>query len=327
MSRAYKSKKKTANELQSPLSDELYREIFVHSNEPIAILDPQGYYIEQNSAHRELLGYDDDELKGKTPAIHLGQDVFESIAAELAAKGEYRGEILSQRKTGEVRNIEISAFTTRDPAGNPTCYVGIKRDVTERKRGEEALRRTETELTDFFETATIGLHWVDPAGIVIRVNQAELDLLGYSREEYLGHNIREFHVDVQVIEDILTRLKAGELLRDYEARMRCKDGSIKYVRINSSAYREDGKFRHTRCFTRDVTDRKRTESRLALQYAVTRILAECTDFNEATSRSCARLANILTGTWARYGWSMVTIACTVSISAVRRESEWMSSKI
>ena len=186
MSRAYKPEKKTANERQSSLSDELYREIFVHSNEPIAILDPQGYYIEQNSAHRELLGYDDDELKGKTPAIHLGEDVFQSIAAELAEKGEYRGEILSRRKTGEVRNIEISAFATRDDAGNPTCYVAIKRDVTERKQGEEALRRTETELTDFFETATIGLHWVDPAGIVIRVNQAELDLLGYSREEYIG---------------------------------------------------------------------------------------------------------------------------------------------
>jgi PAS domain S-box-containing protein len=284
MSRAYKTEQKTAGAPQPSLSDDLYREIFAHSNEPIAIIDPEGYYVEQNSAHRELLGYDDDELKGKTPAIHLGQDVFESIAADLAATGEYRGEILSRRKDGEVRNIEISAFATRDDAGKPICYVGIKRDVTERKRGEEALRRTEMELTDFFETATIGLHWVDPAGIVIRVNQAELDLLGYSREEYLGHNIKEFHVDGQIIEDILTRLKAGELLRDYEARMRCKDGSIKYVRINSSAYCEDGKFRHTRCFTRDVTDRKRTESRLALQYAVSRILAECTDFNEATQQ-------------------------------------------
>lgn len=284
MSKAYISTKNSGDEHQPSLSDELYREIFVHSNEPIAILDPEGYYVEQNCAHRELLGYDDDELKGKTPAIHLGEDVFQSIAAELAEKGEYRGEIISRRKTGEVRNIEISAFATRDAAGDPICYVGIKRDVTERKQGEEAQRRTEMELTDFFETATIGLHWVDPAGTVIRVNQAELDLLGYSREEYIGHHIKEFHFDAQVIEDILTRLKAGELLRDYQARMRCKDGSIKYVRINSSVYREDGKFRHTRCFTRDITDRKRTESRLALQYAVTRILAECTDFTEATQQ-------------------------------------------
>jgi PAS domain S-box-containing protein len=70
MSRAYTSKNNSGDELQPSLSDELYREIFVHSNEPIAINDPEGYYVEQNSAHRELLGYDDDELEGKTPAIH-----------------------------------------------------------------------------------------------------------------------------------------------------------------------------------------------------------------------------------------------------------------
>ena len=97
---------------------------------------------------------------------------------------------------------------------------------------------------------------MDLAGIIIRVNQAELDLLGYTREEYLGHHINEFHVDPQVSADILRRLKDGELLRDYEARMRCKDNSIKYVRINSSGYWEDGRFCHSRCFIRDITDRK-----------------------------------------------------------------------
>jgi PAS domain S-box-containing protein len=284
MSTAYTPKGKARADIQPSLSDDLYREIFIHSNEPIAIIDPQGHYVEQNSAHRELLGYSDAELKGQTPAIHLGEDVFQRISAELTTKGEYRGETISRRKSGELRNIEISAFATRDDAGKPICYVAIKRDVTERKQGEEALRRTEMELTDFFENATIGLHWVDPAGIVIRVNQAELDLLGYSREEYLDHHINEFHVDPQASEDILRRLKAGELLRDYEARMRCKDNSIKYVRINSSGYWEDGRFCHSRCFIRDITDRKRTESRLALQYAVTRILAECTDFTEATQQ-------------------------------------------
>jgi PAS domain S-box-containing protein len=282
MSRAYMSQEKTiATDTRTSIQN-LYREIFVHSNEPIAILDPEGRYLEQNLAHQELLGYSDEELEGQTPAIHLGVEVFQAIAADLATKGKYRGEIVSRRKDGELRDIELSAFATRDEAGQPICYVGIKRDVTERKRGEEVLRRTERELTDFFENATIGMHWVGPDGTVLRVNQAELDLLGYDREEYVGHNIAEFHVDAKVIEDILTRLKAGELLRDYEARMRCKDGSVKHVRINASVFWEDGKFCHTRCFTRDITDRKRTERRLALQYAVTTILTESSSFNEAS---------------------------------------------
>ena len=143
-------------------------------------------------------------------------------------------------KNGSDRNIELSIFTMRSGLGEPLCYVCIKRDITHRKRDELALRRSQSELTDFFENASVGLHWVSADGTILRANQAELDLLGYSREEYIGHNIVDFHYDREVIEDILERLSAGEVVRDYEARLRCKDGSVKTVRIDSSAYFEEG---------------------------------------------------------------------------------------
>lgn len=260
---------------------DLYRAIFSHSNEPIAIIDPQGFYLEQNAAHAELLGYSDDELKNHTPAIHLGLEVFADVTRELAEKGEYRGEVVSKTKAGETRHIELSAFAMRSESGTLLCYVGIKRDITERKQAEQALQRSEAELTDFFENAAFGLHWVGPDGTVLRVNQAELDMLGYTRDEYVGHHIAEFHADQSVVEDILARLHAGEVLQNYEARMRCKDGRIRHVRINSSVYREAGEFIHTRCFTRDITERKRTASRLTLQYAVTKILSESLDFSQS----------------------------------------------
>jgi PAS domain S-box-containing protein len=266
------------------LGQDLYQAIFRHSREPVAIIDPQGFYLEQNSAHAQLLGYTDAELRNQTPAIHLGEEVFNEVARALAQEGEYRGEVESKTKSGEIRYIELSAFAMRNESGKPLCFVGIKRDITERKRAEEALQRREAELTDFFENATIGLHWVGPDGTILRVNQAELDMLGYNREEYVGHNIAEFHLDKEVIEDILSRLKAGEVLQDYEARLRCKDHSIIHARINSSVYREESKFIHTRCFTRDFTARKRTETRLALQYAVTQILSQSRDFIESAGR-------------------------------------------
>lgn len=266
------------------LDPDLYREIFVHSTEAIAIIDLQGNYLEQNEAHRSLLGYADGELQGKTPAIHLGPETFAEITRALTKNGEFRGETSSRTKSGDIRHLEISAFATKNESGKPVCYIGIKRDITERKQSEEALRRSEAELTDFFENAAVGLHWVGPDGTILRVNQAELDLLGYEPNEYVGHNIAEFHIDQPAIQDILARLKAGEILKDYEARMRCRDSSIKHVRINSSVYWEDGKFVHTRCFTRDITDRKQTESRLALQYAVTSILSESTDFEDSARK-------------------------------------------
>lgn len=260
----------------------LYREVFTHSKEAIAIISPEGYYLEQNGAHYNLLGYTDDDLEGKTPAIHMGDESFRLVARELAATGEFSGEVVSITNSGEERQIELSAFTMRNSLGEPLCYVGIKRDITARKKAEAALRRRELELADFFDNAPIGLHWVGPDGTILRVNQSGLDMLGYAHDEFVGRNIADFHSDSEEVQDMLNRLAAGEVLEDYEARLRCKDGTIKTVRMTSNVYREDGKFVHTRCFTHDITDRKLTEKRLTLQYAVSRILAKSIDFLEGT---------------------------------------------
>ncbi|MCA9144183.1 MAG: PAS domain S-box protein [Planctomycetaceae bacterium] len=132
----------------------------------------------------------------------------------------------------------------------------------ERRQAERLLRRSEEELADFFENAAVGLHWVGPDGTILRANRTELELLGYTREEYVGRHIAEFHADQPVIEDILECLKSGRQLRDYEARLRCKDGTIKYVLIDSNVFWEDGQFVHSRCFTRDITERKTAEASL-----------------------------------------------------------------
>jgi PAS domain S-box-containing protein len=119
--------------------------------------------------------------------------------------------------------------------------------------GLESIQRANRELTHFFETASIPLHWVAPDGIIEWANQAELDLLGYSTEEYIGRNIADFHADSEVIADILARLSRGEKLRECPARLRTKSGEIRHVLIDSCVLWEDGRFVHTQCFTRDVT--------------------------------------------------------------------------
>src|SRR5215207_7807592 len=126
----------------------------------------------------------------------------------------------------------------------------------------EELRRRERELADFIENASVGLHWVGADGTILWANQAELDLLGYAREEYIGREIIEFHADQDVIKDILRRLANRETLHNYEARLSCKDGSVRLVLINSNVMWEGDRFVHTRCFTRDITERKRAEEEL-----------------------------------------------------------------
>jgi PAS domain S-box-containing protein len=125
--------------------------------------------------------------------------------------------------------------------------------------GSSIAEVVDRELKACLEHAAEGLHWVGPDGTILWANQTELDLLGYSRHEYIGHNITEFHVDPPIIEDILARLTRGETLLNYEARLRRKDGSIRFVHINSNVLWRDDQFLHTRCFTRDITDRKAAE--------------------------------------------------------------------
>nr|WP_322505783.1 PAS domain-containing protein [Chroococcidiopsis cubana] len=135
-------------------------------------------------------------------------------------------------------------------------------NINERKRLEAIARTRERELADFLENASVGIHWVGADGIIVWANQAELNLLGYTREEYIGQHIAKFHADREVIDDILQRLNSGETLCDYEARLLCKDGSIRDVSIGSNVFGKDKQFIHTRCFTRDITDRKRMENQL-----------------------------------------------------------------
>ncbi len=118
-------------------------------------------------------------------------------------------------------------------------------------------KQREAELRDFFENGVEAIHGVGPDGTILFANQAEADLLGYNRDEYVGRNVREFHADPELVEEILARLSNGEALQNFAARLRCKDGTIKHVSIHSNAYVRDGSFIHTRCFTRDITEQKR----------------------------------------------------------------------
>ena len=117
----------------------LYWEIFANSKDGIALIDPEGRYLEQNPAHKALLGYSDEEIRGKTPAIHLGEEIFAKIAGDLEKRGNYRGEVASTRKDGSTAYIDLSAFPVWNESGELACFVGIKRDITDRKRMENEL--------------------------------------------------------------------------------------------------------------------------------------------------------------------------------------------
>ena len=124
--------------------------------------------------------------------------------------------------------------------------------ISHRRRMEEMVRRSELELRDLLDNAPVAIHWVDANGKIIWANRCELASLGYSSREYIGRGIADFHVDRDRVRELLRRLATGETITDFEATLRCKNGSLKRVLISSNVRWKDGNFEHTRCFTREI---------------------------------------------------------------------------
>ncbi len=257
---------------------ELLRVTLASIGDAVITTDTEGRVLSLNAMAESLTGWTQQEAQGRSLT-----EVFRIVDEESLLQVENPAERALQEgrvvglanhtiliaRDGAQTPIDDSAAPILDDQGRIHGVVLIFRSIAERRQAEKILSQSERELADFFENASVGLRWVGPDGVILRVNQAELDMLGYSREEYVGRHIAEFHVDQDVIADILRRQSTGETIRDFEARMRRKDGSIKHVLIDSSVkWGEDGQFIHTRCFTRDVTDRKRAEEAQARLAAI-----------------------------------------------------------
>ena len=132
------------------------------------------------------------------------------------------------------------------------------------KNNEHSAR--DAELIDFFQNAPIAMHWLNGEGLVLWANQTELNVLGYTAEEYIGKPIMNFCPDERdLVLEIFKQLGSGNAIADVPVRFRTKDGRIVHLLIDSNvAYNRDGSFGHTRCFIRDDTARKVRDARSKL---------------------------------------------------------------
>ena len=109
---------------------------------------------------------------------------------------------------------------------------------------------------NYADKCSVCLHAVDEQGTILWANDTELEAMGYRPEEYIGRFIGDFHLDEPVLNDILGKLVRDETVNAHPARLRAKDGSTKYVMINSNVYRrKDGQFEHSRCFTTEIGEK------------------------------------------------------------------------
>jgi len=186
-------------------------------------------------------------------------------------------EVLVQRSDDSCIHIRENVAPIKDENGSQVGVISCFYDITAQRNTEKQLQRTTMELRDYVENGNVGLHWVDANGIIKWANKAELQMLGYEEDEYIGHHIKEFHANAEIIGDILRRLGNNETLDQYESQLICKDRRLKTVHISSSVFREDNKFFHTRCFTIDVTEQKKLDQALKESEARYRQLVQTLD--------------------------------------------------
>ncbi len=249
-------------------SEEKYRKSFESITDSITVTRiNDGLYLYVNDGFCLQTGYSRGEVLGKTPsdinlyAKPVERDRFIGILKDY---GKAEDVVVSfRRKSGEIYYSEFSAKPI-SYAGE-ACLLAQSRDITDRKRAEEALLKSKEKFRDLFDNAPLGYLEYDREGRIIRVNQTNLDMLGYKRDEMVGEFIWELYVEkAEAREQILAKL-AGRLPpgRGFVRTYRRKDGTILPVLVEDRLLRDDReKISGIRCTFQDIMERKKAEEAL-----------------------------------------------------------------
>ncbi len=149
-----------------------------------------------NPSFQQMYGYSRDELLGQSPDIlnaspnskEIQQDIYETVSSG----GVWQGELENRRKDGSKFPCEYTVFSLKDADGNVFAYAGAQRDITERKRAEATLQKTEERFRLLYERSPLGYQSLDADGNLIEVNPAWLSLLGYEKDEVIGRSFAAF---------------------------------------------------------------------------------------------------------------------------------------
>ena len=216
---------------------------------------------------QEIMGIEEFEgtLDGFAGLVHPedAEQVLEQAQRSLTNGNEYSPEFRLVTPNGEIRWLESSSMIQRDSTGEPLKMVGTVRDITERKRAEEALQASEARYRTFVDHATDTLILHDQDGRVVDVNRQACDSLGYNRDELIGMYPRQFDSEITPdgLAQLVTRLDAGESIV-FESRQRRKNGATFPVEVHLRPFWMNGR-RHALSLSCDISERKRVEEKLS----------------------------------------------------------------
>ncbi len=259
-------RKKTEETLRG--SEEKYRSILESIREGYFELDLDGNYTFANETNCRYLGYTKEELIGMNYRQHMDEETAKKLYQpyyELYRTGKpiEMLELESIRKDGAKAIHETSVSLIRDNEGKPVGFRGVSRNVSARKKMEEALRQSAEKYRNILENMQEGYFEIDLTGAFIFVNDAECRNIGYSREELIGMNHRQLQDEktAKKMHRIFTNIySTGQPIKLLDVEIIRKDGTKGFNEISVSLIRDnEGKPIGFRGISRDVTERRQME--------------------------------------------------------------------
>jgi PAS domain S-box-containing protein len=247
-------------------SEKRFRMVFSAASIGIAIANPEGYFLEVNTAFAKMLGYRKTEMKAMTfvDITHPEDREETQKLSDAVRKGKinsYRTEKRYLKKNGQFIWGIIRATAVRDNNGQIQYWLGLVEDISERKFAKEALEESEKRYRLLFEHAAEGILVVDLQTRKFKfANPAICKMLGYTEKELTNLGVKDLYPK----EDLMRVLRKFEAQTQGEKRLAqnipClrKDGTKIYVNINSTLVVIDG----AECnvgFFQDITKRVKTE--------------------------------------------------------------------
>src|SRR5271166_1051779 len=230
----------------------------------VLLLDKDFRILRANHAAEEFLRLPFDKIVGGHCYDLIHGAFVPPAECPLAKMRQSRrheeAEVLA-RKGGPWLSVSVDPLF--DPSGELTQVVHVARDITDRKRAEEALRESETRFRTFVDHAGDALFVQDlEQGTIVDANRQACESLGYTRQELIGKTAVAFHLDSDRVqmESTAERAAAGETVFDRHSHRR-KDGTVFPVEANTSSFWYGGR-RFLLHVSRDITDRLRAEEAL-----------------------------------------------------------------
>jgi PAS domain S-box-containing protein len=235
------------------------------------LMTKDGVYLDYHAKDPSQLYFTPDGFIGKNIRDVLSPDVAEvfhrSVKTAMMSREPATHEYSLTMSDGSKGHFEWRLVDCGDDR-----VLSIVRDITERRRAEEALRDSEERYRTIFELTEVGAAEVTTDGAFIRVNDAFCEFTGYSRDELLGLGFGDITCpeDLQQCLQNLQRMLSGETEQiKVEKRYMRKDGEIVWAEVNAAVVRDAaGRPQYIVSLINDITDRKRVEQLLREEFRV-----------------------------------------------------------